>query len=381
MAATLTVATSVRGATAGDDPRPAQLEAARGLAHAERFEEAIDRYHALLAGDPRNADARAGLVDALIWSGRLDEADRELDVGLAYERDVPALLARRARVLHLRGEVALGRPYLERAERARPGDDDLRVLGDRMWLGEARFRLRQDFYPQGWDDLPSAEASVLQRLGRALIGVRSEQSSRFPSAYGVRAYNAFYAASAAYTVAPGWVPGVEAGFGAPARAIPDWLARGFVYFPIGLKLGGPLDGYGAVAWMHYPTNTTVQLINPVLGVSLGERWRVEARYWLARATAPGADPTYNHSAGARATFRPVRQLGADAHWVFGAQADRLPNVDQLASIRSHFFGIALDMRPVRELGIRPLYELELRRNPRGDLINIHGAEIGVYARW
>lgn len=354
-----------------------RIALARSQAQTKRFDEAIAGYRAILAAEPRNADARAGLVDVLIWSGQLDLADRELDIGLAYDRAVPALLARRAKVMHLRGDVALGRPYLARAERAWPNDGDLQTLGDRMWLGEGRVRVRNDFHPVGWDDLPLVELSALQRAGRALLGVRTEQSSRFPTAYGTRAYNAFYAGSLAYTVAPGWVPGVEAGIGAPARAIPSFLGRAFLYFPV----VGPLDGYGAASWLRYPNGTTVQLLNPVLGLALGERGRVEARYWLARASAPGADAAYKHSFGARALFRPVRAVAFEAHWVYGTQADRLPNVDQLASIRSSFFGLALDLRPVRSFGVRPMYELEVRRNPRGDVLTIHGAEIAVYARW
>jgi len=331
----------------------------------------------VLAAEPRNSDARAGLVDVLIWSGQLDLADRELDIGLAYDRNAPALLARRARVLHLRGDIGLGRGYLARAERAWPRDGDLMALGDRMWLGEARVRMRNDFFPHGWDDLPTVELSVQQHIGRFLLGVRTEQSRRFATAYGARAYNAFYAAALSYSVAPGWVPGIEVGFGAPARAIPDSLGRVFLYFPI----GGPLDGYGAATWMHYPNGTTVQMLNPVLGLALGERVRLEGRYWLARANAPDTNAVLKHSVGVRTLYHPARALGLEAHWVYGTQGDRLPNTDQLASIRSNFFGFAFDIHVQRELGIRPMYELEVRRNPRGDVIQIHGAELAVYARW
>lgn len=353
------------------------VEAARVEAHAGRYDEAIARYRAILQKDPRNADARAGLVDVLIWTGQLDLADRELDIGLAYDRSVPALMARRARVLKLRGDIALGRTWLDRAEHALPNDTDLRDLGDRMWRGEGRFRMRNDFFPPGWDDLPTAELSLQQHVGRALLGVRTEQSRRFGSAYGLRSYNAFYAASLGYTVAPGWVPGVEGGFGAPARAIPDWLGRVFLYFPI----VGPLDGYAAASWSHYPNGTHVQTLNPVLILSLGERTRLEGRYWLARATAEGADPVLKHSFGARVVYHAARALDLEGHWVWGTQVDRLPNTDQLASIRSSFFGLAFDIHVLRELGVRPMYELEIRKNPRGDVIQIHGAELAVYARW
>lgn len=369
--------TFVAGAGAAGIRTEDRIALARSQAQQGRFDEAIAGYRAILAAEPRNSDARSGLVDALIWSGQLDLADRELDIGLAYDREVPALLARRARVLHLRGDFALGRKYLARAERVWPNDTDLQSLGDRMWRGEGRYRMRNDFLPSGWDDLPTAELSLQQRLGRALLGVRTEQSSRYPTAYGARAYNAFYAASLGYTVAPAWVPGVEVGFGAPARAVPEWLGRVFLYFPI----FGPVDGYGAAAWLRYPNGTTVQLFNPVLGLAATDRLRFEGRYWLARATAPGTDTAYKHSVGARVVYRPVRTLAFEGHWVLGSQADRLPNVDQLASIRSNFFGLALDIRPLRELGFRPMYELEIRRNPRGDVIEIHGAELAVYARW
>src|SRR3990167_366463 len=172
-AATALVAASTPSspsAAAAVDP----VSAARAKAQDGRYDEAIAGYRAILAAEPRNSDARAGLVDVFVWSGQLDLADRELDIGLAYDRSSPALMARRARVLHVRGDVALGRGYLARAESAHPHDRDLQALGDRMWLGEGRLRMRNDFFPPGRDDLPTVELSVHQRVGRLLVGARSE---------------------------------------------------------------------------------------------------------------------------------------------------------------------------------------------------------------
>lgn len=350
---------------------------AQDHARAGRWDEAMATYRAMLATDPRNVDARAGLVDVLIWDRQFDAADRELDVGLTLAPKAPALLSRRARLLHLRGDTARGRPYLDRAEQLAPADDELLLIGDRMWLGEARLRVRNDFFPKGWDDLPAAELSVLQRAGRFVFGARTEQSRRFATAYGSRAYNAFYAGSIAYSIAVGWVAGLEVGFGAPARAIPDALARASLYFP----LIGRLDGYAAYSWFRYPNGMTVNMLNPVLGFQLTDQLRVDARYWIARTGAADTEAELVHSYGGHVVYRPVRRVAFDAFYVYGAQFDRLPNTAQLGAIRSHIMTAAIDVLVVRELGLRPLYEFEIRRNPRGDVIHIHGVELAVYARW
>jgi len=327
--------------------------------------------------DEHDAEARAARIDRLIWAREFDEADRQLDAALSLDPNAPALLARRARLLHFRGDTASGRPYLARAEALSPRDLDFRNLGDRMWLGEARLRARRDLFPEGFDDIPTWELSVLQRVGRALLGARSEHSRRQATAYGGGTYNAFYAGSISYAVGVGWTLGVEGGFGAPARAVPEALGRTFLYFPI----VGPLDGYAAYTYMTYASGARVHMINPSIGFQINDALRIDARYWLARTSLGAAYGKNVHSIGSYAIYRVQPRFAIDALYVYGVQLDRLPALFQLAEVRSHIAAVGVDWRVLREVGIRPLYQLEVRRNPNGDVIRIHSGELAVYVRW
>ncbi len=338
----------------------------------------IDDYRAALTHDPRDVDARAALIDRLIWSGQYDEADRTIDVGLTLSPGSAPLLARRAQLLHFRGDTASGRPYLKRAEALAPHDLDIRTLGDRMWLGEARMRMRRDVFPAGWpSDVTTWELWVLQRVGRAMLGVRTEQSKRPVTPYGDGTYNAFYAASLAYALGVGWTLGVEGGFGQPARAVPNALGRAFLYFPI----HGPLDGYAAYTYMTFPSGVSVHLINPAIGLQITDALRIDARYWLANTATEGSRKVV-HSIGSYAILRVRPRFAIDALYVYGSQLDRLvPAAFQLGEIRSHIFAGGFDWRVVRELGIKPQYQFEIRRNPNADVIRIHSGELAVYVRW
>ncbi len=339
--------------------------------------ETIDDVRAAVENNPRDLEARAALISRLIWAREFDAADRELDAALAIAPNDPALLARRAQLLHFRGLTGDGRPYVARAEARAPYDIDIRTLGDRMWLGEARLRARHDFFPSGYDDIPTWELSIYQRLGRAMIGARTEQVRRQAEAYGLGSYNAFYAGSLSYAVGVGWTLGVEGGFGAPARAVPEALGRGFLYFPI----AGPVDGYAAYTYMTYANGTRVHMVNPAIGVQVTDSLRIDGRYWLARARIPEGDSKIVHSFGGYALYRIVPRLAVDALYIYGTQLDRLPAVFQLGEVKSHIVATGIDWRIVRELGIRPQYQLEIRKNPRGDVIQIHSGELAVYVRW
>lgn len=338
----------------------------------------IEDYRAKVAENPRDLEARAALISRLIWDRQFDAADRELDAALAIAPRDPALLARRAQLLHFRGLTGDGRPYLAKAEARAPYDIDIRTLGDRMWLGEARLRARREFFPKPWDDIPTWELSIYQRLGRAMIGVRTEQSRRQLEPYDTGStYNAFYAGSLSYALGVGWTLGIEGGFGKPGRAVPEALGRGFLYFPI----YGPVDGYAAYTYMTYANGTRVHLVNPAIGFQITEKLRIDARYWLARARIPEGDSKLVHSVGSYAIYRVLPRLAVDAMYVYGVQLDRLPAAFQLGEIRSHIVTTGIDWRIVRELGLRPQYGIEIRKNPRGDVINIHHGELAVYVRW
>lgn len=335
----------------------------------------------VLTRRPTDVDARAALIDVYLWSRRFDDAERQISIGLAQKPDQPELLTRKARLSLFRGDRSTAQQIADSAEALAPNDEDIRTLRDRLYLGEARLILRNQFFPAGWDNLPSTELLLSQRVSRFTLGLRTEQSQRTAIVSTNRSYNAFYAASVAYDIAPGWMFGAEGGLGSPAPAVAKYLMRGFLYFPI----YAPFDGYAAYGYWTYETGTTVNMVNPAIGVQLLENLRLEAKYWWARVAADTATAgrvnSNTSSFGAYAIFRPRPRVAVDLLYVYGTQLDRLPVTFQLADVRSHILATSVDLLIVRNFGLRPLYGVEIRRNPNGLVIDIHTAELAAYARW
>jgi hypothetical protein len=229
------------------------------------------------------------------------------------------------------------------------------------------------------------DVSVVQSVGRVVVGLRTEQSQRFASASPNRGYNAFYAVSAALRLGGGFSTNLELGLGTPAPAVPKRAAR--------LGLEGPLAG--PVSWaasytLWSFTDVTAHLVQPVLFWAITDRLRLDLRYAftevllnnLASAPSPrnsGGGSRAVHSGGAGLTFLVQPRLALSGGYYRGVQLDRGPSLGNLIDVRSHFISAGADLRLARSFGVRPLYIAELRTQPTSE--TIHAVQLALYQRW
>lgn len=364
------------------DDDEARGELARVDAWDGRFAESEAGYRAVLSRHPGDVELRAGLVDALSWQSRWDDAEREIALGLVQTPSSAPLLLRRARIAHWHGDATAAARALDEARRSAPEDPEVQAMRDVVFRGEARLALRGDvfFAPGGVQGFPAADLSVLQAWRRWRFSARTEQSSRYGATAESRSYNGLHFLGAAWVPSAGWTVGLELGVGAPAPAVPRWLARAGVGFPLGSRLTA---GVNYTVW-YYDSGQTVQLVNPALGVTITDALRVEARYWLAYVVAPtpsgaSVDDAVS-SFGVRVSWRPTTRFELGGEYTYGVQLDRLPVGAQLVAIRAHLVTIGTDVRVAHAFGLRPSLRVELRTSP-GDLLPILGPELAFYTRW
>lgn len=366
---------------AAPDDDEARAELARVDAWDGRWSSSEAGYRRVLLRHPDDVDVRAGLVDVLLWGARQDEAARLLDAGLVRSPRSAPLLLRRARIAHWQGDATTAARYLDQAQEAAPGDADVRALRDTVFRGEARLVLRDDvfFAPAGVRDYPSADLTVLQAWRRFRFSARTEHSARFGVEPGTRSYNGLHFLGAAWVPSAGWTAHVELGVGAPAVAVPRFLGRLGLSFPVGSRFTGAAN----YSHWRYDSGQVVHLFNPAVGVTITDALRAEVRYWFAYMTAPtptgGSVSDGVPSFGVRVSWRPTSRFELGAEYTYGAQLDRLP-VGQLVAIRGHIVSLGTDVRVSHGFGLRPLVRVELRTSP-GDLLPILSPELGFYTRW
>lgn len=338
----------------------------------------------VLLRHPGDAEVRASLVDALGRQERFDDATAEAEVGLAASPGDPQLLLRRARLARYRGDDFAARADALEAERAVPEDGEVRALLDSIRRGEVQELVREEIHA-GADNAHVLDVSVVQSLGRVVVGLRTEQSQRFASVSPNRGYNAFYAVSAALRLGGGFSGNLELGLGTPALAVPKRAGR--------LGLEGPLAG--PVSWaVSYTlwsfTEVTAHLVQPALFWAITDRLRLDLRYAftdvllnnLASAPSPqssGGGSRTAHSGGAGITFLVLPRLALSGAYFRGVQLDRGPSLGNLIDVRSHFASAGADLRLSRSLGVRPLYTVELRTQPTSE--TIHLLQLALYQRW
>lgn len=382
-AAALQVLQTGLSAFPGDDDLRGQL--ARVLAREGRWFEAEGLLREVVARHPEDDDVRGVLADVLLWSRQWGAAEAQVALGLAIKPDSPALLLRQARLSAWRGDVGDAIGVLDRAARIAPADESLVALRDSLFLGEARVLVRNDIYPQGWPDQPSAELSVLQRVGRAALTGRTEQALR-PSAAveGGKVYNAYYAGGASFTPAVGWNLGAEFGGSAPATALPTWTARLAGAMPLPRGHGLSLAG----SWWAFNNGNRVWMVNPGIRLVLSDRVRLDVRYWRAWVVPPGADGSAGtgsvqavNTLALQGTFRVHPRFACGLSYAYGVQLDRVPNGYQLTSFASNIVGSFLDWAVVPGAGLRPAGRVELRSNDNGQRLTILGAELAAWVRW
>lgn len=159
----------VAGLSAPKAPLRERVEEAM---EAHDFQRSLKLLAELRRAEPNDLWARLMLSDALVESGRLDEAERELQVVLDRKPCAAAYL-RAGYLLHLRGETAAGIEVLELALEA-SGTPKVRAwahaeLGDLLWFtgrrgaAEGHYRSAQGLDPE---------------LGRAAVGTARALAAR-----------------------------------------------------------------------------------------------------------------------------------------------------------------------------------------------------------
>lgn len=357
---------------------PSDDEARTGIARldlwAGQAREAERALRDVLSRHPGDAEVRASLVDALARQDRLDEAASEAETGLAAAPGDAQLLLRRARLAHFRGDEAAARADVLAADRAVPGDGEVGVLLDSIRLGEVQELVREEIHP-GSDDIHVLDLSLVQAVGRFVVGLRTEQSQRYASVSANRGYNALYAVSAGAQLGRGLAWTLELGFGAPALSVPKRLGR--------VGLDGPIAGpfsFAASYTLWSFTEVTAHIVQPVVSWAATERLRLDLRYAFTDVVLTnGAASRAAHSLGAGLIFAVQPRLTLSAAYLHGVQLDRGPTPDALIDVSSHFLTAGGDLRLARAAGIRPLYTLELRTRPAP--VTIHSLQLALYQRW
>ncbi|GAC1608566.1 MAG: hypothetical protein NVS4B10_23910 [Myxococcales bacterium] len=247
-------------------------------------------------------------------------------------------------------------------------------LLDSIRRGEIQELVREEIQP-GADDIHVLDLSVVQSLGRVMLGLRTEQSQRYPSVSAHHGYNALYAISAGMQLGRGFEGLIELGIGTPAISVARRSAR--------VALDGPIAGpfsFAASYTLWSFSEVTAHLVQPVVSWSATERLRLDLRYAFTDVLlTSGANSRAVHSFGAGAVFAVQPRLTVSAGYFHGVQLDRGPNLGELIDVTSHFLTAGGDLRLARAIGVRPLYTLELRTRPGSQ--TLHSLQLALYQRW
>jgi tetratricopeptide (TPR) repeat protein len=363
----------------GDD------EARAGLARVDAWDGAYARaergYREILSRHPEDDDVRGGLFDVLAWAGRWDAAARVLDEAPAQER--PLLLAKRARLAQVRGDLTGAKKLADRAVVLSDGAPEIRAVRDRITTGSVRVAARAQLFARGYPDLWGIDLGFTQAWGHLVLAFDTEQGTRPTSVEGGRAYGATYGLGATWLFGYGFSLGVEGAFGAPAAGVPLGRARVTGTAPILPWLGVG----GAYTFRRYADGVDTHGASPSLGITIADALRIDATYWLTYVCAEGGangEPfgrlvqAFGISAGR--TLLPWLSLRAG--YAHGAEAERATAAAfQLLDLTSDGGFAGAELGPSRWLRLYPLYAFTLRGPRGGERIAAHTLEMGAAIRW
>lgn len=370
---------------------PEDEEAAVGLARLDAkdgcYALAKQGYRDVLARSPGNVDARAGLADVLIWTGRWKEAKEVLDGGLRYAPLSPELLSRRGRLAYFSGDPTEARRYLTEAERVSPLDPEVRQAKERVALGQFRLGQRMQFFPTGYDDVATTDASAMVRYQR----LRFEAGAQVINRHG--AERETRSGPVKTTVIDGrpsfgtyfhfpngaWAGGAVS-FAAPAGALPRYALSASGFTPLGRTLSAQLTA----AYWRYRDDRDVVILSPALGVAITESFDVLARYWLTTVVAPSStgDTTVAvvHSVGARLGYRVRPRLALGLDYTYGVQLERNPTATELIDLRSHIVSLIAVVLVTPTFGLDGALSGEWRSSKGPDVFG-PAIEVGAFVRW
>lgn len=364
---------------------PADDEARAGLARLDAWEgrgrAAEEGYRAVLSRHPADVEVRSGLVDLLLWQGRWTEAEVEIARGLSA-RDDAALWTRRARLRHWQSDERGAQIAIRRALALAPTDPEVTAVADQIYVGELRVTPATEQLPPGYADSWGGQVALTVRWERAELRAQTTQVVRGAGLGPNPHYNGFYSLSAMRPLARWLSVGAEVGFGAPVTSLPIYLGRGILVLP----MLGPVSASLTYSALAYPRDRIVHSLAPVLTIPAGDTLRVDVIYWLDVLAIPEdgglpADTKVLHALGVQIVWRAAPRVSLSTLWTRGTGLDEVADVPARLSIDAQSLRIALDVLTASGAGIAPAWRIEVRRDDRGVVVPIHRIELGAYSRW
>jgi hypothetical protein len=361
---------------------PSDSEARAGLARVDAWDGcwglAEREFREALAAHPEDSDVRAGLIDLAMWEKRWEEARHLIDDGLAVEHDAPALLLRRARLLHWSFDDSEALAIVRDLQRREPDDAEVRALRDDLFVGEATLGVRFDAYPGGYPDITTVDAQLVEHWRKLEITAASHLVDWTGGSIARPIVDGERTLRLAYHPAIGFTAALEAGFGNPGVVLPRDEIAAELAFPIYGRFAGVLD----YAYWTFAGGVSVHIVNPTLAYELTDDLEVAAHAWIVHVGdgpthAGGFAETWGGHVGWKATPR-LRTL---LYYTYGVQLDRDPTVVELLTLRSHVVTGAVDWLVTRDYGLRGLLGLERRAQDNVPSILVGSVGAALYVRW
>ncbi len=362
--------------------QPGDTEAGAGLARVDAWDGcwtlAEKEFRTALGAHPEDSDVRSGLVDLYMWQKRWQDARSLIEAGLALEPGSPTLLLRRARLQHFASDDTAARDTLRELERRAPSDPETQALEDELFLGEAGVAARLDAFPSGYPSIVTLDANLLQRWRKLELELASHLVDwsggglRKPLVDGERSIRLGYHPS------PGFATSLEVGFGNPGVVLPVGEVAAEVGFPIYGRFAGVLD----YDYWAFAGNEAVHILNPTIAYEANDDVELAVQAWLVHVGGgPHALGAWVETWGAHAGWKVMPRLRLLAYYTYGTQLDRDPTFAQLLSLHSHVVTLAADWLITKDYGVRGLAALEVRSQDGAGTIPIASAGASFYVRW
>jgi tetratricopeptide (TPR) repeat protein len=361
---------------------PSDAEARAGLARVDAWDGcwglAEREFREALSSHPEDSDVRAGLIDLFIWEKRWDEATRLIDDGLFLEHDSPALLLRRARLLHWGADDSEALDMVRDLQRRQPEDPELRALRDDLFVGQATVGARADAFPGRYPNIYTLDAQLVERWRKLEVSAAAHLVDWTGGGLGQPIVDGERSLRVAYHPAIGFTTAVEAGFGNPGVVLPRGEVAAEVAFPLYGRFTGVLD----YAYWAFSGGVSVHIFNPTLAYEATDDIEVAAHAWLVHVgvgtTGTGG---FADTWGAHVGWKATPRLRLLLYYTYGVQLDRDPTFVQLFNLRSHVVTGAADWLVTRDYGVRGLLGIERRAQDGVPSIVIGSVGGELYVRW
>lgn len=346
------------------------------------LEQAESGYNLLLTLNPRDAEARAGLIDILTWQGRWDEVLANLEAGVRLNPRNPTLLMRQAKLLYWSGDVTAATDILRQARQQGARGEEVENLRRRLYSDQLRTMMRIDKFPAGYPQVYSWGMQELHRMHRWELSLGTTLFRH--SGGGVDSMvDGRHVAGVAYYPGIASSVGLNLGFGSPARYVPTFETKAWALFP----LGHLFSGYFAYALWQYGTHKSVHMFAPAVGYTVIDGINIELRWWTSYVVLHAPALAVNsvrtglvHSVGLFGRVQMVPELAVGASYTYGTQLDENPIIARLFPLRSHVVTLFSDWALDPRMGLQPIVGVE-RRQSETTAVFIFSGELGVYWRW